>query len=65
MKRSLIIAGAIVIIAIIIFASVRASGPKAENVYAEPVKARKRGEQHGTVSTSNQTINQSKREKMK
>jgi HlyD family secretion protein len=41
MKRSLIIAGAIVIIAIIIFASVRASGPKAEKVYAEPVKARK------------------------
>jgi HlyD family secretion protein len=41
MKRSLIIAGAIVVIAIIIFASVRASGPKAEKVYAEPVKARK------------------------
>lgn len=41
MKRSLLIAGAIVVIAIIIFASVRASGPKAEKVYAENVKARK------------------------
>jgi HlyD family secretion protein len=41
MKRPLLIAGAIVIIAIIIFVSVRASGPKADKVYAEPVKARK------------------------
>ena len=41
MKRPLLIAGAIVVIAIIIFASVRASGTKAEKVYAEPVKARK------------------------
>ena len=41
MKRLLIAAGAIVILAVIVFASVRASGPKAEKVYAEPVKARK------------------------
>jgi len=41
MKRSLIIAGAVVVIAIIIFASVRAGGSKAEKVYAEPVRPRK------------------------
>ena len=41
MKRTLLIAGAIALIAIIIFASVRAGGTKAEKVYAEPVKARK------------------------
>ena len=41
MKRPLLIAGAIVLIAIIIFASVRAGGSKAEKVYAEAVKARK------------------------
>ncbi|PYQ57893.1 MAG: hypothetical protein DMF58_17070 [Acidobacteria bacterium] len=41
MKRPLVIAGAIVILAIIVFASVRAGGPKAEKVYAEPVKPRK------------------------
>jgi HlyD family secretion protein len=41
MKRALIAAGAILILGLIIFASVRASGPKAEKVYAEPVKARK------------------------
>jgi HlyD family secretion protein len=41
MKRALIIAGAIAVIGIIIFASVRASGPKAEKIYAEPVRPRK------------------------
>ncbi|HEX9492000.1 MAG TPA: biotin/lipoyl-binding protein, partial [Thermoanaerobaculia bacterium] len=41
MKRTLLIAGAIVLIAIIVFASVRAGGTKAEKVYAEAVKARK------------------------
>jgi HlyD family secretion protein len=41
MKRPLFIAGAIVVIAIIIFASVRAGGSKSEKVYAEPVKPRK------------------------
>jgi HlyD family secretion protein len=41
MKRALIIAGAVLILAIIVFASVRASGTKAEKVYAEPVKTRK------------------------
>ena len=41
MKRALIIAGAILILGIIVFASVRASGTKAEKVYAEGVKARK------------------------
>ncbi len=41
MKRTLLIAGAIVLIAIIIFASVRAGGSKAEKVYAEAVKSRK------------------------
>jgi len=40
-KRTLLIAGAIVLIAIIIFASVRAGGTKAEKVYAESVKTRK------------------------
>jgi hypothetical protein len=34
-KRALLISGAVILIAIIIFASVRASGPKAEKVYAE------------------------------
>ncbi|HEX9406895.1 MAG TPA: efflux RND transporter periplasmic adaptor subunit, partial [Thermoanaerobaculia bacterium] len=41
MKRSLIIAGAIILLGIIVFASVRASGTKAEKVYAEPVRPRK------------------------
>jgi HlyD family secretion protein len=40
-KRPLIIGGAIVVIAIIVFASVRAGGSKAEKVYAEPVRPRK------------------------
>ena len=41
MKRPLIIAGAVLVLAVIVFASVRAGGTKAEKVYAEPVKARK------------------------
>jgi HlyD family secretion protein len=41
MKRALIIAGAVIVLGIIVFASVRASGPKAEKVYAEPVRPRK------------------------
>src|SRR5205823_2726747 len=41
MKRALIIAGAVLILGVIVFASVRASGTKAEKVYAEGVKARK------------------------
>jgi len=41
MKRALLIAGAVAVIAIIIFASVRAGGSKAEKVYAEGVKGRK------------------------
>jgi HlyD family secretion protein len=41
MKRPLIIAGAVLVLAIIVFASVRAGGNKSEKVYAEPVKARK------------------------
>jgi HlyD family secretion protein len=41
MKRTLIIAGAVIVLGIIVFASVRASGPKAEKVFAEPVRARK------------------------
>lgn len=41
MKRPLIIAGAVLVLAIIVFASVRAGGTKSEKVYAEPVKARK------------------------
>ncbi|HLJ74385.1 MAG TPA: efflux RND transporter periplasmic adaptor subunit [Thermoanaerobaculia bacterium] len=41
MKRPLIIAGAILVLAVIVFASVRAGGTKSEKVYAEPVKARK------------------------
>jgi len=41
MKRLLIIGGAVLILGIIVFASVRASGPKAEKVYAELVKTRK------------------------
>jgi len=40
-KRLLIIGAAIVVIAIIVFASVRASGSKAEKIYAEPVRPRK------------------------
>lgn len=40
MKRPLIIAGAVVIIAIIVFVSVRAGGSNSEKIYAEPVKAR-------------------------
>lgn len=41
MKRSLIVGGAIVVVAVVIFASVRAGGTKAEKVYAEVVKPRK------------------------
>ncbi len=41
MKRPLIIAGVVLAIGIIIFASVRAGGAKAEKVYAEPVRPRK------------------------
>lgn len=41
MKRPLIIAGVVLAIGIIIFASVRAGGSKAEKVYAEPVRPRK------------------------
>jgi HlyD family secretion protein len=41
MKRPLIIAGAVVVIGIIVFASVRAGGAKAEKVYVEPVRPRK------------------------
>lgn len=41
MKRALIIGGAVLLLAVIVFASVRASSPKAEKVYAEPVRARK------------------------
>ena len=41
MKRALIIAGAVIVLGIIVFASVRASGPKAEKVFAEPVRPRK------------------------
>ena len=41
MKRALIIAGAVIILGIIVFASVRASGPKAEKVFAQPVRPRK------------------------
>jgi HlyD family secretion protein len=40
-KRPLIIAGAVVLVGIIIFASVRAGGTKGEKVYAEPVRPRK------------------------
>jgi HlyD family secretion protein len=40
-KRTLLIGGAVILIAVIIFASIRAGGPKAEKVYAESVKARK------------------------
>lgn len=41
MKRWLIIGGAVLAVAIIIFASVRAGGTKGEKVYAEPVRPRK------------------------
>jgi len=41
MKRALVIGGAVLVLAVIVFASVRASGKKEEKVYAEPVKARK------------------------
>jgi len=37
MKKTLIIIGAIVLVAVIIFASVRGGGPKGEKVYVEPV----------------------------
>jgi HlyD family secretion protein len=40
MKKTLIIVGAIVLVAVIIFASVRGGGPKGEKVYAEPVTQR-------------------------
>src|SRR5437764_14018208 len=39
-KKILIGSGVIVLIAVIIFASVKGSGPKGESVYVEPVKAR-------------------------
>ena len=41
MKRLLIIAGIVLVLAIIVFASVRASSSNAEKVYAEPAKVRK------------------------
>jgi HlyD family secretion protein len=41
MKRALVIGGAVLVLAIIVFASVRASGTKAEKIYAEAVKPRK------------------------
>src|SRR5437763_6819144 len=40
MKKPLIIIGAIVLVAVIIFASVRGGGPKGEKVYVEPVTPR-------------------------
>jgi HlyD family secretion protein len=40
MKKTLIIVGAIVLVAVIIFASVRGGGPKGEKVYVEPVTQR-------------------------
>jgi HlyD family secretion protein len=40
MKKTLIIVGAIVLVAVIIFASVRGGGSKGENVYVEPVTLR-------------------------
>jgi len=40
MKKTLIIIGAIVLVAVIIFASVRGGGTKGESVYVEPVKLR-------------------------
>jgi HlyD family secretion protein len=40
MKRTLIIAGAVILVGIIIWGSVRAGGSKGEKVYAEPVKSR-------------------------
>lgn len=41
MKRALIIAGALVLVAIIVIASIRSGGPKGEKVYVEPAKAQK------------------------
>jgi HlyD family secretion protein len=40
-KRTLLVSGAIVVIAVIVFASMRAGGSKADKVYAEPVRPRK------------------------
>jgi RND family efflux transporter, MFP subunit len=40
MKKTLIIVGALVLVAVIIFASVRGGGSKGEKVYLEPVTAR-------------------------
>src|SRR4029077_12504011 len=40
MKKTLIIIGAVVLVAVIIIASVRGGGPKGEKVYVEPVTAR-------------------------
>jgi HlyD family secretion protein len=40
MKKTLIIVGALVLVAVIIFASVRGGGSKGEKVYVEPVTAR-------------------------
>ncbi|HEX9163774.1 MAG TPA: efflux RND transporter periplasmic adaptor subunit [Thermoanaerobaculia bacterium] len=41
MKRPLLIAGAAVLVAVIVFASIRGSGAKGEKVYVEPARARK------------------------
>ena len=41
MKRPLLIAGAAVVIAVIVFASIRSGGPKGEKVYIEPARERK------------------------
>ncbi len=41
MKRLLIIAGGLVLVAVIVVASIRSGGPKGEKVYVEPAKARK------------------------
>src|ERR1700736_202819 len=40
MKKTLIIVGAVVLVAVIVFASVRGGGSKGEKVYVEPVTAR-------------------------
>ncbi|MGZ8851867.1 MAG: efflux RND transporter periplasmic adaptor subunit [Thermoanaerobaculia bacterium] len=41
MKRPLLIAGAAVVIAVIVFASIRSGGPKGEKVYVESARERK------------------------
>jgi multidrug efflux pump subunit AcrA (membrane-fusion protein) len=40
-KRPLIIGGAILLVAIIVFASIRGSEPKGEKVYSEPARPQK------------------------